>query len=77
VCGLLERAMDAGVLRRMDPLVGARMLSALFVTHALWHHQRTSFKSIAHVPVDVIFDQLRDFFLHAMRPDAPAVPPFA
>ena len=77
VCGLLERAMDAGVLRRMDPLVGARMLSALFVTHALWYHQRTSFKSIAHIPVDVIFDQLRDFFLHAMRPDAPAVPPLA
>jgi AcrR family transcriptional regulator len=67
--GILERAMDQGQLRRMDPLVAARMLSALFVTHALWYHNGTSIKSIAHIPEDVVFGQLRDFFLHAMRPD--------
>ena len=69
--GILERAMDQGQMRRMDPLVAARMLSSLFVTHALWYHQRT-IKSIAHIPDEVIFGQLRDFFLHAMRPDASA-----
>src|SRR4030081_1807866 len=67
VCGTLERAMQRGQLRSMDPLVAARMLSALFVTHALWYHQRTSMKSIAHIPDEIIFGQLRDFFLHAMR----------
>jgi AcrR family transcriptional regulator len=72
VCDVLKRAMDHGRLRRMDPLVGARMLSALFVTHALWYHQRATIKSIANLPDDVIFGQLRDFFLHAMRPDAAA-----
>lgn len=72
VCAMLERAMDRELVRRMDPLVGARMLSALFVTHALWYHQRTTLKSIAHIPDEVIFGQLRDFFLHAMRPDSPA-----
>jgi AcrR family transcriptional regulator len=77
VCGMLERAMDAGQLRRMDALVAARMLSALFVTHALWYHQRTSIKSIAHIPDEVIFGQLRDFFLHAMRPEASAARPTA
>ena len=77
VCEMLERAMDQGMLRRTDPLVAARMLSALFVTHALWYHQGTSIKSIAHIPDDVIFGQLRDFFLHAMRPDSPAVVPHA
>jgi AcrR family transcriptional regulator len=77
VCDMLKAAMDQGQLRTMDPLVGARMLSALFVTHALWYHQRTSLKSIAHIPSDVIFGQLRDFFLHAMRPDAPAAAPHA
>jgi AcrR family transcriptional regulator len=77
VCDMLKAAMDQGQLRTMDPLVGARMLSALFVTHALWYHQRTSIKSIAHIPSDVIFGQLRDFFLHAMRPDAPAAAPHA
>jgi AcrR family transcriptional regulator len=77
VCGMLERAMQRGQLRGMDPLVAARMLSALFVTHALWYHQRTSMKSIAHIPDEIIFGQLRDFFLHAMRPDAAAAAPYA
>ncbi len=77
VCGMLTRAMDHGQLRRMDPLVAARMLSALFVTHALWYHQRTTIKSIAQLPDDVIFAQLRDFFLFAMRPDCPATIPHA
>lgn len=77
VCGMLERAMNRGQLRRMDALEAARMLSALFVTHALWYHQRTSIKSIAHIPDEVIFGQLRDFFLHAMRPDASTARPIA
>jgi AcrR family transcriptional regulator len=70
VRGMLERGMEAGVFRRMDPLVAARMLSALFVSHGLWYHQRQSFPSIQNVPGDVMFAQIRDFFLNAMRPDS-------
>lgn len=77
VCGMLERAMEQGRLRRMDPLVAARMLSALFITHALWYHQRTSFKSIARVSDRLLLDQVRDFFFHAMRPDDAAAAPHA
>jgi AcrR family transcriptional regulator len=69
VCDILERGMDTGVFRRMDPLVAARMLSALFVTHGTWYHQKNSFKSVANIPDDVLLSQIRDFFLHAMRPD--------
>jgi AcrR family transcriptional regulator len=71
VCGMIERCMDAGSLRRMDPLVAARMLSALFVSHGLWYHQRTNFKSIKDVPDDRLLAQIREFFFHAMRPDVP------
>ena len=71
VCSMIARAMDSGALRRMEPLIAARMLSALFITHANWYHQRTFFKSLCHVPDDVMLDQVRDFFLHAMRPDLP------
>ena len=69
VCDMLERAMEQGRLRRMDPLVAARMLSSIFVTHGLWYHQRNTVKSISHIPPDELFAQIRDFFLHAMRPD--------
>ena len=73
VCAMIERAMDQGRLRRMDPLVAARMLSSLFITHALWYHQRASFKSIARVSDRALLDQIRDFFFHAMRPDDAAM----
>lgn len=69
VSGMIERAMDGGVFRRSDPLVAARMLSALFVTHGNWFHQRSNFASISKVPDDVLLEQIRDFFFNAMRPD--------
>jgi AcrR family transcriptional regulator len=75
VCEMIERAMDQRRFRRMDPLVAARMLSALFVSHALWYHQRTSFKSIARISDQQLLDQIRDFFFHAMRPDDAAAAP--
>ena len=43
--------------------------SALFVTHGNWYHQKNSFKSIANIPDGVRLAQIREFFLHAMRPD--------
>ena len=73
VCGILERGMDAGTFRRMDPLVAARMLSALFVSHALWFHQRRCFKNIQNVPADVLLQQIRDFFFNAMSPTSTGV----
>ncbi|MEO5816966.1 MAG: TetR/AcrR family transcriptional regulator [Gemmatimonadaceae bacterium] len=72
VCGILERGMETGVFRHMDPLVAARMLSAVFISHANWYHQKHSFKSIDKVPDDVLLQQIRDFFLNAMRPGTPA-----
>jgi AcrR family transcriptional regulator len=69
VCGMIERGMEAGIYRRMDPLLAARMLNALFITHANWYHQRIFFKSICDIPDDVMLSQVREFFLHAMRPD--------
>jgi AcrR family transcriptional regulator len=77
VCEILERGMETGVFRRMDALVAARMLSALFVTHGTWYHQKHSFKSIANIPERVLLAQIREFFLHAMRPDAGPSSPLA
>jgi AcrR family transcriptional regulator len=72
VSGMIARAMEEGTLRRMDPLTAARMLSALFISHAVWYHGRSTLKSIARVSDDLLLEQIRDFFFHAMRPDVPA-----
>jgi AcrR family transcriptional regulator len=77
VCEILERGMETGVFRRMDALVAARMLSALFVTHGTWYHQKHSFKSIANIPERVLLAQIREFFLHAMRPNTGPSSPHA
>ena len=77
VCEMLERGMDTGVFRRMDPLVAARMLSAVFISHGNWYHQRISFKSIADIPDEQLFSQIRDFFFHAMRPEPLGIIPRA
>jgi AcrR family transcriptional regulator len=77
VCEILERGMETGVFRRMDADVASRMLSALFVTHGTWYHQKNSFKSVANIPEGVLLAQIRDFFLHAMRPDTGRVSPHA
>jgi AcrR family transcriptional regulator len=69
VCGMVQRAIDDGVFRRTDPLVASRMLSALFVSHAMWYHRRNCFKSISDIPGDELLAQIRDFFFAAMRPD--------
>ena len=72
VRGILERGMDSGVFRRTDPAVASRMLSAIFISHALWYHQRQCFKSIAQTHDDELLRQIRDFFFHAMRPESAA-----
>ena len=69
VCEILERGMETGVFRRMDADVASRMLAALFITHGTWYHQKNSFKSVANIPEGVLLTQIRDFFLHAMRPN--------
>ena len=75
--GILERGMDAGVLRRMDPLVAARMLSALFITHGNWYHQRRYYAHMTNVSDELLLEQVREFFFHAMRPETPAATPHA
>ena len=74
---ILERGMETGEFRRMDADVASRMLSALFVTHGTWYHQKNSFKSIANIPEGVLLAQIRDFFLHAMRPEDGRTAPHA
>jgi len=73
--GILERGMASGEFRRMDAQVAARMLIALSVTHGIWCTQGDVFRQLACVSDDQAFDEVMQFYLHALRPEtAPAVP---
>lgn len=67
-----KQILDAALVVFAERGPAAAMLSALFVTHALWSHKPTAFTSVAHIPDDELLSQIREFFLSATRPDAPA-----
>jgi AcrR family transcriptional regulator len=66
LCRVLERGMKAGEIRPMDPMVAARMLMALFVTHAVWCRRREFFRAVADKTDAQIFTELMDFYFTAI-----------
>jgi AcrR family transcriptional regulator len=69
VAAIVSRGTARGEFRAIDPEVGARMLSALAMTHSLWCARRQCFPSLMQRTDDEVRDELIDFFLHALRPD--------
>jgi AcrR family transcriptional regulator len=73
--GLIRRGIAAGEFRPVDPFLAARTLSSMFITHASWCEYRHLFQHLTDVSDDQVFDQLRDFFIHAISVSPPAPPP--
>lgn len=71
VATIISRGVELGEFRAIDPEVGARMLSALAMTHSLWCGRRQFFPALLRRTDDQVLDELIDFFLHALRPEAP------
>ncbi|HKO15378.1 MAG TPA: TetR/AcrR family transcriptional regulator [Gemmatimonadaceae bacterium] len=65
--GILERGMANGEFRRMDPIVGARMLGPMLLVHSLWCSHRDVFQATAHKSDDQIVDEVLNFYLQAIR----------
>jgi AcrR family transcriptional regulator len=74
VAAIVSRGTARGEFRAIDPEVGARMLSALAMTHSLWCARRQFFPSLMQRTDDEVRDELIDFFLHALRPDHVVAP---
>jgi TetR/AcrR family transcriptional regulator len=71
VTSIVERGIESGEFRALDPAVAARMLGPMLLMHALWCSHRDLFKATANKTDEQVLDEVLDFYLHAIRP-APA-----
>lgn len=68
IAGIIQRGIDHGEFRPIDPFVAARMLSAPFVMHGLWCSHRECFTDVARKTDEQILQDMIDFYLYAIRP---------
>jgi len=73
---IVARGTARGEFRAIDPEVGARMLSALAMTHSTWCSRRQYFPTLESRTDEQVCDEIIDFYLHALRPDAQVAAPF-
>lgn len=70
--GIIARGVARGEFRAVDPIVTSHIIKAITLMHILW-----SGNPITHIEVSATrrsdtINQIIDFVLHALRPDAPA-----
>lgn len=68
VSRIIARGVERGEFRAIDPLVAARMYSALWITHATWVNNRELHPTLG--SDEHVLDELLDFYLNALRPVA-------
>jgi len=70
VASLIQRGIDAGEFRPVDPSVAARMLMAPLVMHGVWCGHRECFSPVAKTSDTQVLDEIIDFYLNAIQPRA-------
>src|ERR1700704_3342005 len=66
--GIIKKGIDAGEFREIDPMVAARMLVALTVMNGIWRDEHTGVPLLAHKSDEEVFNELAQFYLHAIAP---------
>jgi AcrR family transcriptional regulator len=64
---IVRRGVASGEFRPIDPMVAARLLHSLFVKHGVWCARRDQIPFMAGLRDDEVFEQLKDFYFHAIR----------
>jgi AcrR family transcriptional regulator len=64
---VVQRGIEAGEFRQVDPAVAARMLMAPMVIHGVWCGHRECFAPVADKSDAQILDEIIDFYLNAIR----------
>ncbi len=72
IASIVARGTARGEFRPIEPEVGARMLQALAITHSMWRSWRDVAPGLLPSADDTVRHDVIEFFLHALRPDAPA-----
>jgi hypothetical protein len=68
IATIIQRGIDRGEFRALDPFVAARMLSAPFVMHGLWCSHRECFSDVAKKSDEQVLQEMIEFYLYAIRP---------
>ena len=71
LAGFVRRGVDAGEFREVDPFTTARLMSSMFISHALWCSKREIFRHITQGKPEQIIEDLMDFIRSALRPITP------
>ena len=69
--GFVRRGVESGEFRAVDPFTTARLVSSMFISHALWCHKREIFRHITQGPVEQVIEDLIDFIRHGLKPITP------
>jgi AcrR family transcriptional regulator len=68
IAGLVQRGIDSGDFRDIDPMIAARMLAALTVMNGIWRDERTGVPILCHKSDEQVFAEMAQFYLHAIAP---------
>jgi AcrR family transcriptional regulator len=68
---IIRRGIDRGEFRPIEPALASRMLSALFLTNAMWCRKRQYFPQLQDFTDEQVRTELIDFYLHALRAYSP------
>lgn len=64
--GVIARGIARREFVECDPLATARLISAMLITHAVWHARRSLFESSITASSDAICDTIIDFALRSL-----------
>jgi AcrR family transcriptional regulator len=65
---LIQRGVDSGEFRVVDPTTAGRIVTSMFSAHALW--ACTRFYEKQELTDEIVFEQVMDYFFHSLSPTA-------
>jgi hypothetical protein len=65
---LIQRGVDSGEFRAVDPTTAGRLVSSMFSSHSLW--ACTRFYEKQELTDEIVFEQVMDYFFHSLSPSA-------